>query len=85
MVPYSDLKHLFDLPARQIDIQLVKKLVDLFDVQESVSVLIRLFKRLLQPRHTHTLRKKRYVSRVHKLCLHNFKYFSFIFRVVAPH
>lgn len=54
MASYSDLKHLFDLPARQIDIQLVEKLVDLFNVQKTVSVLIRLLKRLLQPRHTHT-------------------------------
>lgn len=49
----THLKHLFDLPARQVDIQLVEKLVDLFDVQESVSVLISLLERLLQPRHKH--------------------------------
>lgn len=53
----SDLKHLFDFPTRQIHIQLVEKLVDLFDVQESVSILIGLLKRLLQPRPACTLRK----------------------------
>lgn len=53
-----NLKHLLDLPARQIDVQLMEKLVDLVDVQEAVSVLICLLKRLLQPRFTQTLIKE---------------------------
>lgn len=32
MVSYSNLKHLLDLPAWQIDIQLMKKLVDFVNV-----------------------------------------------------
>lgn len=53
----ADLEHLLDLPAWQIDIELVKKLVDFIDVQETVAVLISLLKGLLHPRPAHTLRK----------------------------
>lgn len=54
MASDSDLKHLLDLPAGQIDIQFVEKLVDLFNVQETVSILIGLLKRLLHPRQRDT-------------------------------
>lgn len=47
-----DLKHLLDFPTRQVDVQLVEELVDLVDVQESVSVLVGLLESLLQPRPT---------------------------------
>lgn len=56
MPPCSDLEHLLDLPARQINVQLVEELVDLVDVQKTISILISLFKRLLHPRHTALLR-----------------------------
>lgn len=56
-VLFSHLKHLLDLPARQINIQLVKELVDFVDVQKAVSVFVRFFERLLHPRETRTLRK----------------------------
>lgn len=44
------LKHLFDLLSGQVDIELVQELKDLTDAETSVSILIRLSERLLQPR-----------------------------------
>lgn len=54
MASDTDLKHLLDLPAGQVYVQLVEKLVNLFDVQQTISILISLLKRLLHPRITQT-------------------------------
>lgn len=51
------LKHLLDLPARQIDIQFVQKLVDFIDVQQAVSIFVSLLEGLLHPCQAHSLRK----------------------------
>lgn len=48
----SNLKHLLDLPSREVDVELVEELVDLIDVEESIPVLVGLLERLLQPRPT---------------------------------
>ena len=49
-VDVTDLEHLLDLPAGQVDVELVQQLVDLLDVQQAVSVLVGFLERLLHPR-----------------------------------
>lgn len=45
----TDLKHLPDLPAGQVNVEFMHQLVDLFNVQQAVSVLVSLLKGLFHP------------------------------------
>lgn len=45
----TNLKHLPDLPAGQVNIQLMHQLVDLFNVQQAISILVSFLKSLFHP------------------------------------
>lgn len=45
----TNLKHLPDLPAGQVHVEFMHQLVDLFNVQQAISVLVSLLKGLFHP------------------------------------
>lgn len=49
MLEATDLKHLPDLPAGQVNVEFMHQLVDLLNVQQAVSVLVSLLKGLFHP------------------------------------